>query len=197
MDTQGIDIKTHLQLLDVLKKFGFPVNPHIASFDDIEKVIEYCASWENKLGDLPYETDGLVVKVDSLSQRRRLGNTAKSPRWVVAYKFEQEQAITKLLDIGIEVGMYARLGDLLGVKGLLERLSLMAARYPGWQPVESFGRARCSDLQGDLQSALVQDSARGNAAGRINARVLAYDVSREPAPARPLHAPSRPWSTEP
>jgi DNA ligase (NAD+) len=101
---EGIDIKTHLQLLDVLKKFGFPVNPHIASFDDIEKVIAYAATWENKLGDLPYETDGLVVKVDSLAQRRRLGYTAKSPRWVVAYKFEQEQAITKLLDIGVEVG---------------------------------------------------------------------------------------------
>src|SRR5262249_48863492 len=55
-------------------------------------------------GELPYETDGLVVKVDDLDQRRRLGATSKAPRWVVAYKFEQEQAVTRLLDIVVDVG---------------------------------------------------------------------------------------------
>src|SRR4029077_8650547 len=54
--------------------------------------------------DLPYETDGLVVKVDDLDQRRRLGNTNKSPRWVVAYKFDQEQAVTRLKAIEVFVG---------------------------------------------------------------------------------------------
>jgi DNA ligase (NAD+) len=101
---EGITLKTHRQLLDLLKKYGFPVNPHVAVFDDIEKVIEYCVGWEKKLGDLPYETDGLVIKVDDLDQRRRLGNTNKSPRWVVAYKFEQEQAITRLREIEVFIG---------------------------------------------------------------------------------------------
>ena len=91
-------------LLDLLKQWGFPVNPNVEVFDDIEKVIAYSASWEKRLGDLPYETDGLVIKVDNLEQHTRLGTTAKSPRWVVAYKFEQEQAITKLLDIEVQVG---------------------------------------------------------------------------------------------
>jgi DNA ligase (NAD+) len=100
----GLEITTHLQLLDQLRKFGFPVNPNTESFDSIDKVIEYAHSWEHRLGDLPYETDGLVVKVDDLDQRRRLGVTSKSPRWVVAYKFEQEQAITKLQDIELFVG---------------------------------------------------------------------------------------------
>lgn len=100
----GVEIKTHQQLLELLRKFGFPVNPHVEAFDSIGEVIEYCGSWEKRLGDLPYETDGLVVKVDDLDQRRRLGATSKAPRWVVAYKFEQEQAITKLRDIGIQVG---------------------------------------------------------------------------------------------
>jgi DNA ligase (NAD+) len=101
---EGVEIKTHRQLLQLLRDYGFPVNPHVEAFDDIEKVIEYAASWEKRLGELPYETDGLVVKVDDLDQRRRLGVTSKSPRWVVAYKFEQEQAITKLQDIVVDVG---------------------------------------------------------------------------------------------
>ncbi|MBY0525435.1 MAG: NAD-dependent DNA ligase LigA [Gemmataceae bacterium] len=101
---EGIAIQSHRQLLKLLGEYGFPVNPHVETFTDMENVIEYCGSWEKKLGDLPYETDGLVIKVDDIDQRRRLGNTAKSPRWVVAYKFDQEQAITKLKDIEIFVG---------------------------------------------------------------------------------------------
>jgi len=101
---EGVELTSHRQLLDLLRKYGFPVNPHVESFDNIEPVIEYCASWEKRLGDLPYETDGLVIKVDDFDQRRRLGMTSKSPRWVVAYKFEQEQAITKLKAIEVDVG---------------------------------------------------------------------------------------------
>lgn len=101
---EGLELTSHRQVLATLKEFGFPVNPNTEAFDSIEKVIEYAHSWENKLGDLPYETDGLVVKVDDLDQRRRLGVTSKSPRWVVAYKFEQEQAITKLHEIELFVG---------------------------------------------------------------------------------------------
>jgi DNA ligase (NAD+) len=100
----GIDIDSHHQSLELLKKFGFPVNPHIKSFESIDEVIAYCGTWEAKLGDLPYETDGMVIKVDDFAQREALGSTSKAPRWVVAYKFEQEQAITKVLDIGLQIG---------------------------------------------------------------------------------------------
>lgn len=100
----GVELTSHRQLLDSLRQWGFPVNPNCEFFESIDKVIEYCNGWEKRLGDLPYETDGLVIKVDDLDQRRRLGNTAKSPRWVVAYKFEQEQAITKVLDIAVYPG---------------------------------------------------------------------------------------------
>jgi DNA ligase (NAD+) len=101
---EGVEVKTHRQLLDLLRSYGFPVNPHVETFDNIAAVIDYCASWEKRLGDLPYETDGLVIKVDDFDQRRRLGATSKEPRWVVAYKFEQEQAITKLREITVDVG---------------------------------------------------------------------------------------------
>ncbi|MFN4258392.1 MAG: NAD-dependent DNA ligase LigA [Gemmataceae bacterium] len=102
--SEGIAIKTHLDALDLLKNYGLPVNPHIASFDTIENVIDYCNSWADRRNDLPYETDGMVIKVNDLAQRRRLGSTSKAPRWAVAYKFAAEQALTKLHSITVQVG---------------------------------------------------------------------------------------------
>jgi DNA ligase (NAD+) len=101
---EGIEVTKHLEALDLLKRFGFPVNPHIETFDAIDGVIAYCNSWADRRGELPYDTDGLVIKVNDLDQRRRLGMTSKAPRWVVAYKFAAEQALTKLLAIDLQVG---------------------------------------------------------------------------------------------
>lgn len=101
---EGVEITSHTQSLEVLRQFGFPVDTHIQGFDTIEEVIAYCESWNEKRHDLPFETDGMVIKVDSFDQRRRLGMTAKAPRWAVAYKFEAEQGITRLNGIEISVG---------------------------------------------------------------------------------------------
>jgi DNA ligase (NAD+) len=101
---EGVEIKTHLGLLDQLRHWGFPVNPHIAAFDMIDEVLDYVNGWAEKRNDLPYETDGLVIKVNDFDQRRRLGATTKVPRWVVAYKFAAEQALTKVLSIDLSVG---------------------------------------------------------------------------------------------
>jgi DNA ligase (NAD+) len=102
--TEGVNAPTHLQALDLLRQFGLPVNPHIEPFDSIDKVIAYCDSWAERRHDLPYETDGMVIKVNDLDQRRRLGETSKAPRWVVAYKFAAEQAMTKVLAVEVQVG---------------------------------------------------------------------------------------------
>jgi DNA ligase (NAD+) len=102
--TEGVEVRTHLESLDLLKRYGFPVNEHIQPFDGIDGVIAYCAGWQTKRNELPYETDGLVVKVNDFDQRRRLGMTSKFPRWVVAYKFPAEQAMTKLAEVELFVG---------------------------------------------------------------------------------------------
>jgi DNA ligase (NAD+) len=102
--SDGVDVKTHTEALDLLKKWGFPVNSHTATFDAIDAVIDYANSWHEKRGDLPYDTDGLVVKVNDFDQRRRLGATSKSPRWVVAYKFAAEQGLTRLVSIALQMG---------------------------------------------------------------------------------------------
>lgn len=105
----GGDVATHRQALATLTDLGFPVNPHIESFDSIDAVIAYADTWSNRRAELPYDTDGLVIKVDNLDQRRRLGFTAKSPRWVVAYKFAAEQGLTRLTDITLQIGKHGTL----------------------------------------------------------------------------------------
>src|SRR5579859_2973081 len=84
----GLDLKTHTQALDTLKAFGFPVNSHVMHCQSIDEVIEYITSWAEKRFELPYETDGMVIKVNDFAQQRRLGATSHHPKWVQAYKFE-------------------------------------------------------------------------------------------------------------
>lgn len=109
---EGVHVTTHTESLALLQRYGFPVNPHVESFENIDAVIDYCASWATRRHDLPYDTDGMVIKVNDLDQRRRLGTTSKSPRWVIAYKFAAEQALTKLVSIEIQIG---KLGTLTPV----------------------------------------------------------------------------------
>jgi DNA ligase (NAD+) len=101
---EGITVKTHLDALDLLKQYGFPVNPHVKACDSIDAVIDYIGTWEEKRHELPYETDGLVIKVNDYGQQRRLGATSKAPRWVTAYKFAAEQATTRLQSIEVQIG---------------------------------------------------------------------------------------------
>jgi DNA ligase (NAD+) len=106
---EGVEVKTHQEALALLRKFGLPVNPHVASFDTIDAVIAYCLSWADRRGELPYDIDGLVIKVNDYGQRKRLGMTSKFPRWAAAYKFEAEQAVTKLAKIELQVRTTGRL----------------------------------------------------------------------------------------
>lgn len=95
---------SHWDSMQFLKGLGFKINEYIKLYDNIEEVIDFCNHWTDKRHDLPYEIDGIVIKVNSLAQQKKLGFTAKSPRWAIAYKFPAEQAVTKVLDIVINVG---------------------------------------------------------------------------------------------
>ncbi len=106
---EGSDVAAQVQLLETLKQYGFPVNPHTKHCRTIDEVIDYCNEWDEKRHDLPYDTDGMVVKVNDFAQRTRLGATAKVPRWVKAYKFEAEQGITKLGGVDFHVGKFGEL----------------------------------------------------------------------------------------
>ncbi len=100
---------THYEALQTLRDLGLRVNPYIVVLNDLEEVVTYCEKWREKRYELPYDIDGLVIKINNLALQNRLGTTAKSPRWAVAYKFPAEQALTRVLGITVQVG---RIGTL-------------------------------------------------------------------------------------
>ena len=106
---EGIGSNSHVEVLAKLKRWGIPVSGHTQTFDTIEGVIEHAKLWETRRNQLDFQTDGLVVKVDNLAQRNRLGSRSKSPRWVIAFKYEAEQAISKVLAISVQVGKTGKL----------------------------------------------------------------------------------------
>lgn len=95
---------SHSGDLDMLKSWGFKVSEHYRVFDDMLDVFEFLDHWDSARHDLPFEIDGVVIKVDSLNDQDELGFTAKSPRWAIAYKFASEQAQTKLNEVTYQVG---------------------------------------------------------------------------------------------
>lgn len=102
--TEGAPLVSHYENLKILREFGFPVSEHARLCKTLGEVIEYWKEWEERREDLPYDIDGIVVKVDSLRQQERLGAISKSPRWAIAFKFAARQATTVLKDITLQVG---------------------------------------------------------------------------------------------
>ena len=95
---------THWEMLQYFKSLGFRISPHSQPVHDVEEVESYFKRWEEHLADLDYAADGVVVKVNEIALQEQLGFVGREPRWAIAYKFPAEQATTKLLNIGINVG---------------------------------------------------------------------------------------------
>ncbi|WP_313429072.1 NAD-dependent DNA ligase LigA [Siminovitchia terrae] len=100
----SLGVDTHSSALEYLSRLGLKVNKEWRKCQTIDDVIEYVESWTEKRPDLDYDIDGIVIKVDSLEQQARLGSTAKSPRWAIAYKFPAEEVVTRLIKIELSVG---------------------------------------------------------------------------------------------
>jgi len=104
----GPDFTSHDSSLDFLHDFSFPVNPNIEVVESLGQVIEFCQKWQKDRHLLPYEIDGVAIKVNDLQQRETLGFTARAPRWAIAFKFPPEERTTLLKDIQISVGRTGR-----------------------------------------------------------------------------------------
>jgi DNA ligase (NAD+) len=100
----GPSLRSHSETLTYLEDLGLPVNPEIRGVDSLQGVFDYCAHWQAHRHDLPYEIDGIVIKVDDLRTRDELGSTSKAPRWAIAYKFPPEERTTLLRDINVSIG---------------------------------------------------------------------------------------------
>lgn len=97
-------IHSHSARLDYMTELGFKINQERRLCNTIEEVIEYVQYWSNHRNDLAYEIDGIVIKVDNISQQEQLGFTARTPRWATAYKFPATESVTKITDIELSVG---------------------------------------------------------------------------------------------
>src|SRR4051794_36325787 len=118
-EDRGIRESSYFQLVERLRGWGIPVSPHTKCYDSIDEVIAHAREWEHRRNTLDFQTDGLVIKVDDLGQRERLGARSKSPRWTIAFKYEAEQAITKITHISVQVGKTGKLtpvADLVPVR---------------------------------------------------------------------------------
>ena len=102
--SDGLALASQHEVLEWLRAAGFPVNPLIAVYERIDEVAAACEGWEKRRGEIDYDIDGAVVKVDSLEMQRRLGAVARAPRWAIAYKFAPTTATTLLKDIRVNVG---------------------------------------------------------------------------------------------
>jgi DNA ligase (NAD+) len=101
---EGVELATHWRTLEWLKAHGFPINPFAERVESIEEVAEACREWELRRTELDYEIDGIVIKVDSYDQQRRLGALHERPRWARAFKWAPMTAVTRLNKIAIRVG---------------------------------------------------------------------------------------------
>lgn len=114
-ETAGASFTTHAEFLQTLKEWGLKPVAHFRICRNLEEIFAYHQEMERRRDELPYEIDGLVIKVNSLELQRRLGEIARSPRWAIAYKFKPRQATTRILDIQAQVG---RTGTLTPVASL-------------------------------------------------------------------------------
>ncbi|RLC37826.1 DNA ligase (NAD(+)) LigA [candidate division Kazan bacterium] len=171
--------KTQVDMLEELKKLGFAVNPDNRLCANLGEVKDFIESWAKKLDNLPYQADGVVVKVNNLSLRGKLGATAKSPRWAIAYKFPAERKETKVLDIEVQVG---RQGTLTPV-AIMEPVSL-AGTMVSRATLHNEDEIKKKDVR-------IGDTVVVQKAGEIIPEVVSVVKDKRPKGARPFHMPKK------
>lgn len=165
----NIHVKSQFESLKKAREWGFKVPDAAKLVNSIDGVLEFVDYWDTRRHDLPYETDGVVIKVNNLQQQEELGYTAKAPRWAMAYKFRAEQVSTKLNSITYQVG---RTGAITPVANL--------------EPVELAGTTvkRASLHNADQIAKLdirVEDEVFVEKGGEIIPKIIAVDLSKRPA----------------
>jgi len=101
---ENLPFDTHYENLQKAKEWGLKIPPYILKCNSMDKVIDFIHHWEIERKNLPFDIDGIVIKINSFNQQRRLGFTSKSPRWATAFKFKAEQALSRLISIDFQVG---------------------------------------------------------------------------------------------
>jgi DNA ligase (NAD+) len=160
--------KTHFENLETARKVGFKVPNTIALANSIEEVFDFVNHWDVKRHDLPYETDGVVIKVNNLQQQEELGYTAKAPRWAIAYKFKAEQVSTILNEITYQVG---RTGAITPVANLVPvQLAGTTVKRASLHNADQIGKL-------DIR---IADTVFVEKGGEIIPKIIAVDFAKRP-----------------
>ena len=172
-------VRTQSALFGRLREWGLPTSPHSRVFDDLDALLLFIDEWDAKRRELPFDTDGLVIKIDELPLRDELGATSKAPRWCIAYKFAAEQAESRLLKVDFQVG---KLGTITP-RATLEPVFL-AGTTVRHATLHNFDQIERLDLH-------VGDTVLVQKAGEIIPQVIAVLRERRPPDAAPIARPTR------
>jgi DNA ligase (NAD+) len=175
----GFEVATHGEALEALREAGFKTNPRSERCADLDAAVDFCARLERERDALGYDADGVVVKVDSLEQQRRLGSTTHHPRWAIAYKFAARQATTVVQAIEVNVG---KTGTLTPVAKLAP--VPLAGVVISNVSLHNEDEVRRKDVR-------VGDTVLIERAGDVIPYVVQVVMSRRPADARPYAFPDR------
>jgi DNA ligase (NAD+) len=164
----NLGVTSQFEALQKAKDWGFKVPNNAILANTIEDVFEYLDYWGKNKGDLPYEIDGVVIKINQISQQNELGYTAKAPRWAIAYKFDAEQAITKLSSVSYQVGRTGAITPVANLEPvLLSGTTVKRASLHNEDQIEKL----------DLR---IGDSVYVEKGGEIIPKIVAVDHSKRP-----------------
>ena len=174
---EGLAATNHMQFLNDLRQWGIPATPFVERFPSFEQAVDHADALVERLHELDFEVDGIVLKVDDFQLREQLGSTSKSPRWIVAYKFEKYEAITKLNEIRVQVG---KTGAITPVAEL--------------EPVELAGttvsRASLHNAEEIVRKDVrVGDTVVVEKAGKIIPHIVRVELAERPKGAEPFQFP--------
>ena len=158
---------SHWESLEEMARLGFKVNPYRRLCGGVDQALEFCAHWEARREELPYEIDGVVLKVDSVEQQRRLAYTAKAPRWAIAYKYPARQAVTAVESIEVQVGRTGTLTPVAHLKPVeVSGVTVSRATLHNEDEIErlglQIGDAVVVERSGDVIPKVVRVSAQGS-----------------------------------
>jgi len=174
-----MEFHSQWEALELIRNWGFPVNPHIQLAKSLDEVWEYCKKWEKERFNLPYEIDGVVIKINDLVQQQELGAVARDPRWAIAFKYPPIQVATKLLDIRINIG---RTGS-VNPWALLEPVSIRGVTVSR-STLHNEGDIQRKDLR-------IGDWVLVERAGEVIPQVVKPIVERRTGEERVYHLPER------
>ncbi len=171
--------RTAAEFFEALRDWGIPVSTHLRVFESVEKIIRFIHEWDTRRHTLDYETDGLVIKVNSLAQRDVLGSTSRAPRWAVAFKYAAEQAESRVFNIDFQVG---KLGTITP-RAVMEpvQLSGTTVRHA---TLHNFDQVARLDVR-------VGDTVVVEKAGEIIPQVIRVVTEKRPAGTKPVSPPKK------